>query len=215
MDENYRPKHLWSFIKSRGMDSCGVAPLKRDGITYSDAKMKAEILNQFTSVFTTKDPSKPRPDLGPSPHPTVTDITVQRNGALKFLQNLNPHKATGPDEISSRLLKETAHQLAPALTLMSQASLNQGTVPEEWKTAKITLLFKKGDRRADVNYCPVSLTSVCSKILEHIVHSQIINHMDDHGLLTDSQHGFRKHHGNTAHTFHQRPSTELRCRRTG
>jgi hypothetical protein len=40
---------------------------------------------------------------------------------------------------------------------------------------------------------PVLFTSVCSKILEHIVHSQIINHMDDYRLLTDSQHGFRKH----------------------
>jgi hypothetical protein len=83
----------------------------------------------------TKDPSKSLPDLGPSPHPTVADITVQRNGVLKLLQNLNPHKVTGPDEISSRLLKETAYQVA--LTLMFQASLNQGTVPTERKVANI------------------------------------------------------------------------------
>jgi hypothetical protein len=84
------------------MNSCGVAPLKRDGIAYSDAKVKAEILNnQFTSVFMTKDPSKSLPDLGPSPHTTVADITVLRNGVLKLLQNLNPRTATGPDEISS------------------------------------------------------------------------------------------------------------------
>ena len=189
MDENHRPKRLWS----RRMDSCGVAPLKRDGIAYSDAKVKAEILNdQFTSVFTTEDPSKPLPDLGPSPHPTVADITVQQNGVLKLLQHLNPHKATGPDEVSARLLKETTQQVAPALTLLFQASLDQGTIPEEWKAANITPLFKKGDRSAAVNYRPVSLTSVCSKVMEHIVHSQIITHMDEHGLLTDSQHGFRK-----------------------
>jgi hypothetical protein len=53
--------------------------------------MKADILNnQFTLVFTTEDPPKPLPDLGPSPHPTVADITIQRNGILKLLQNLNP-----------------------------------------------------------------------------------------------------------------------------
>ena len=133
------------------MDSCGVAPLKRDGIAYSDAKVKAEILNnQFTSVFTTEDPSKPLPDLGPSPHPTVADITVQQNGVNKLLQHLNPHKATGPDEVSARLLKETAQQVAPALTLLFQASLDQGTVPEEWKAANITPLFKKGDRSAAI-----------------------------------------------------------------
>ena len=45
MDENHKPKRLWSFIKSKRTDACGVAPLKRDGIAYSDAKIKADILN--------------------------------------------------------------------------------------------------------------------------------------------------------------------------
>ena len=57
MDENHKPKRLWRFIKSKRTQSCGVAPLQRDGIAYSDARMKATILNnQFTSVFTTEDP---------------------------------------------------------------------------------------------------------------------------------------------------------------
>jgi hypothetical protein len=90
------------------------------------------------------------------------------------------------------LLKETAKQISPALTLVFQASINQGKVPEEWKSANITPLFKKGDRSAPVNYRPVSLTSVCSKVLEHIFHSHIIKHMDKLGLLADSQHDLRK-----------------------
>ena len=57
MDENHKPKRLWRFIKSKRTQSCGVAPLQRDGIAYIDARMKATILNnQFTSVFTTEDP---------------------------------------------------------------------------------------------------------------------------------------------------------------
>ena len=52
--------------------------------------------------------------------------------------------------------------------------------------------LQKGDRSAPVNYRPVSLTSVCSKVMEHILHSHIIKHMDKLGLLADSQHGFRK-----------------------
>ena len=142
-------------------------------------RWRAEILNnQFTSVFTTEDPSKPLPDIGPSPRPKVADISIQQNGVLKLLQRLNRHKATGPEEVSAKLLKETAQQVAPALTLLLQASLDQGTIPEKWKAANITPLFKKGDRSVAVNYCPVSLTSVCSKVLEHIVHSRIITHMD-------------------------------------
>ena len=45
MDEDHKPKRLWSFIKSKRTDACGVAPLKRDGIAYSDARVKADILN--------------------------------------------------------------------------------------------------------------------------------------------------------------------------
>jgi hypothetical protein len=71
------PKQLWSFIKSKRTDSCGVAPLKRDGIAYSDAIMTAGVVDhQFTSVFTSEDPSQPLPDLGRSPHHAVADITT-------------------------------------------------------------------------------------------------------------------------------------------
>jgi len=52
--------------------------------------------------------------------------------------------------------------------------------------------LQKGDRSAAVDYRPVSLTSACSKVMEHIFHSHIIKHMDKIGLLADSQHGFRK-----------------------
>jgi hypothetical protein len=90
------------------------------------------------------------------------------------------------------LLKETAKQISPELTLVFQASINQGKVPEEWKSSNITPLFKKGDRTTLVNYRPVSLTSVCRKVMEHITHSHITTHMDKLGLLADSQHGFRK-----------------------
>jgi hypothetical protein len=114
--------------------------------------MKANILsNQFTSVFTSEDPLQPLTDMCPSPHPAVSDITITQEGVHKLLCHLNPHKATGPDQVSPRLLKETAKQISPALTLVFQASINQGKVPEEWKSATITPLFKKGDSSAPVN----------------------------------------------------------------
>ncbi|KAK3096098.1 hypothetical protein FSP39_023212 [Pinctada imbricata] len=193
MDENQKPKRLWSFIKSKRTDASGVAPLKRDGVVYSDAATKADILNkQFTSVFSIEDPSVNMPEMEQSPHPEVDNITIHEAGICKLLSNLNPHKATGPDSVSPRLLKETSYELSPALSLFFQASLDQGTVPSDWKAANITPLFKKGDRSMAVNYRPVSLTSVCSKVMEHVVHSHVISHMDAHGLLSDFQHGFRK-----------------------
>ena len=185
-------KKLWTFVKGKRCDSSGVSPLKKDGIAYSDPKIKATLLNeQFSSDFTKADKAN-APSLGKSPYPDVQAFDVHNNWVQKLLQNLNPHKASGPDNIPSRLLKETAAEIAPALTLLFQSSLQQGEVPENWKLANVTPLFKKGDKNDASNYRPISLTSVCSKLLEHILHSQIMKHLENHTILTDQQHGFRK-----------------------
>ena len=52
-------------------------------------------------------------------------------------------------------------------------------------------IFKKGDRSLASNYRPVSLTSVCGKLLEHIVYSEVMNHLNLHDILSNAQHGFR------------------------
>ena len=98
---------------------------------------------------------------------------------------LNPHKATGPDNFLTRLLKDFTPEISPALTLIFLASLHQGTTPDDWKKANITPIFKKGDCSSQANYQPISLTSVCSNVMEHIIHSQIIQHLDTHKILSD------------------------------
>ena len=130
--------------------------------------------------------------MGESPYHTAPDITVTEKGVLKLLNGLNPHKASGPDEISTRFLKTTATVIAPILTVIFQSSIDQGKVPDDWKSANVTPLYKKGDKAKASNYRPVSLTSVCCKIVEHIIHSQVIRHLETNNILADEQHGFRK-----------------------
>ena len=86
-----------------------------------------------------------------------------------------------------------AEPLTPLLTLIFSASLKQEQTPDDWKDAKVTPIFKKGDKSQPANYRPVSLTSVCSKVLEHIIHSHLINFVENNQILCDQQHGFRKH----------------------
>jgi hypothetical protein len=63
---------------------------------------------------------------------------IGKEGVLKLLLNLNPHKATGPDQLSTRFLRKMTKSISPSLTLIFQTSLERGTVPDDWKTAHVT-----------------------------------------------------------------------------
>ena len=109
-----------------------------------------------------------------------------------LLRNLNPHKDTGPDAISAHLLCELSAEVAPALTFVFQMSLNTGQIPDDWRMAYVVPVYKRGDKCSAENYLPVSIVSICSKAMEHILFSNIIQHLDKNTILMDAQYGFRK-----------------------
>ena len=191
--ENNSQKPFWRYIKSRRTESTGVAPLKEAGQIHSDPKRKAQILaHQFRSVFTQDDDTADDTYLVGPAYPPMADIVIDEPGVLKLLKGIDPSKASGPDQIPCRLLRELHAELAPVFTILFQSSYDSGTLPSVWKSAWITPVFKKGDKCVASNYRPVSLTCVSSKLLEHILCSQIRNYLDEHGILSPYQHGFRK-----------------------
>ena len=153
---------------------------------------KAECLNtQFVSVFTSDD-GKHLPDKGLSPYGEMDTIQFTQPGIEILLKNIDQTKATGPDELPARILKETAKEIAGVLSVIFQQSYEEGTVPSDWLTARISAIYKKGDKANPSNYRPVSLTCITCKIMEHIVCSQIGRHLDHNNILHPNQHGFRK-----------------------
>lgn len=60
-------------------------------------------------------------------------------------------------------------------------------------------LYKKGGRHQASNYRSGSLTSVSCKILEHVIHSKIMDHFDRWNMLTDKQHLFRSRRSFESH----------------
>ena len=141
-------KKLYSFVKAKKCGSSGVAPLKKYGITHNDESTNSEILNgQFLSAFTTEDTSS-FPDLGASNYPDAPEIKVHPNGVRKLLKNLKPRKATGPDDISLRFLKEMAEPLTPILTLIFSPSLKQGKAPT---TGERRMFLQSSKRETKVN----------------------------------------------------------------
>ena len=64
-------------------------------------------------------------------------------------------------------------------------------IQDGWNDANVCPLFKKGDKTIASNYRPISLTCILCKVLEYIVASNLVTHLDSHNLLYDLQHGFR------------------------
>ncbi len=187
-------KGFWGFIKSLKQESFGICTLKDKGDLVSDNTQKAEVLNeQFRKVFTKEDLTS-LPKIDGEPFPSMPEIIVTTPGVVKLLSNLQPKKAAGPDTIPARVLRDYAEEIAPGLTCVFQQSLDSGSLPEDWRQANISPVFKKGDRTKASNYRPVSLTSICCKTLEHIVHASIMDHLDYHHILCEEQHGFRCKH---------------------
>ena len=77
------------------------------------------------------------------------------------------------------------------LATIYQTSIDTECVPSRWKQANVCGVFKSGEKSGPTNYRPISLTSILSKVLEHIIQSQVMKHLEQYAILTDVQHGFR------------------------
>ena len=115
--------------------------------------------------------------------PDTESILISEEGVRKLLANLNPNKASGPDQISPRVLKELATELAPILTVIFQSSLSTGCVPSDWRDAHVSPIYKKGEQYNPANYRPVSLTCITCKLMEHIVVSALMDHLEGNHTL--------------------------------
>ena len=103
---------------------------------------------------------------------------------------LQTGKASGPDAINNRILKELAKPLSFPLSDLFNASLIKGKVPALWKQANVTPIHKKNDPSDITNYRPISLLSTVGKVLENIVHKYVFNFLMDHEVLNILQSGF-------------------------
>jgi hypothetical protein len=103
----------------------------------------------------------------------VVSHSISEEGVKKFLSNVNPKNANGPDNIPNR---DCATNIAPYVTIY-QKSYELGSVTDDWIMAVITALLKKRDKKLPGNYRPVSLTSVTCKLMEHIIFKHIMQNI--------------------------------------
>ena len=160
----------------------------------SETEQAEEFKGQFTDVHVFSKTSENEVPLLEKSAPPMSDIHISNEDVIKMMKGLNPSEALGPDELHPRVLKELVEELGTVFAHLFQQSLDKGEIPKESSLANICPLYKKSDRALPSNYCPVSLTCVPCKMLEHIVYTNIMAHLDEHKLLSDRQHAFRKNH---------------------
>ena len=93
---------------------------------------------------------------------------IKEDFVLLQLQQFKTNKAIGLDNISARLLKDSATVISASLTRLFSLSLETRIFPSLWKFGKVTALFKKGDRCDANNDRPITVLPTISKILEVI-----------------------------------------------
>ena len=144
-------KHFWTYIKHKRSDNCGVSSLKHEGKLHADPIEKANLLNkQNQSAFSTRvliskqefDDKHIMPEKQKN-SPEIDNIDIPLNGVVKLLKDLSPYKAPGPDNLTRRVLKELALDIGPILFMIYRKSLRTSIVPDDWRTANVTPVYKK------------------------------------------------------------------------
>ena len=135
------------------------------------------------------------PDRSPPIIPCVTEaridwIKVTPTQVYNQLRSLDPHKATGPDNISPRVLKKCSTELAAPLSMVFNHCLDAGQWPSLWKCSNVIPVHKKGARTVIKNYRPVSLLPIISKVFEHLIHRETLDHCMKNKIISPRQHGF-------------------------
>ena len=91
-----------------------------------------------------------------------------------LLSKLSKSKATGPDNISAKLLKECLDLICESLSLIFNQSFKTGVFPNDWKNARVSPLYKNSGKRNDPsNYRPISVIPVVAKVFERIIYDQL------------------------------------------
>ena len=131
--------------------------LRNDRKVVTNVYERANLLSTwFSSVFIPPLNNSP-PNVQPYNGQSLANIHLTDCEVAQALENLDPNKACGPDNIPGRILKETARGIAPSLCRLFNLSLTLGVFPAAWKRANITPTFKQEDSSLPSNYRPISL----------------------------------------------------------
>ena len=166
---------------------------RSDGTLTSTLGETCEVMNhEYQKVFVQSN-QMPTPAITDSGRVGIVlrDVEITVDDVKRILVGLKTPSAPGPDTVNPRMLKECAELVSQPLLMIFTGSLSSGYLPKDWRRANITPIFKKGCRTDPLNYRPVSLTSVVSKVLEKLIREKIVMFLESTDYFSTNQHGFR------------------------
>lgn len=109
---------------------------------------------------------------------------------IEAIKSLSNKKSVGYDEISVDIIKNCTFGLLEPLTIIFNLSFSKGVFPDGWKTAVVIPIHKSGTKDDVINYRPISLLSVLSKVIEIIIKHRLISFLNNNKFFSDRQFGF-------------------------
>ena len=190
----YNVKPFYAYLRGkRVLKDCVSSLESPDGSLTKGNLETAEVLaDAFASVFV-KEPEGP---LNRecynflNEHEQIEDIEITQEDVIREFGKIDVSKSHGPDGIHPKLLKglERNSSFVLAVTKLFQTCASSGKIPDQWKTANVTSIFKKGSRKDALNYRPVSLTCIMCKIYEKLIRRHILSFITN--KVDPNQHGF-------------------------
>ena len=185
------PRKFYSYVNSKNKRP-RVGPLTDNSgsILTSDLEMAEEFNRCYANAFGRNGNIRTSPPAQFHTHELLTTIEFLPETVAEKLLGLKPFAAPGPDGIHPRILRECANELATPLSIIFNKSMEEGILPDEFKSTNITPIFKKGRKNIAANYRPINLASVPGKIMEQVIKDRIMAHLHENNIIFDSQHGF-------------------------
>ena len=171
-------KKLYAYVKSKQNINGGITALSSGcKVVTNPAEIASTLNEKFSSVFS-KETAAPFSTSGMySPKTSISSVLFTLEEIEDKLKKLDPFKSMGTDGIHPRVLKECESSFAIPLKAIFELSQHCAEVPNSWRCANVTPIFKSGSRIDPANYRPISLTSVVCRVMESIIQKSIMGHL--------------------------------------
>ena len=195
-------KGIWKTIKL----ASNMAPSGNPQANSDPSKLDAKNLNEhFINVgYRLQSTIKVHDNIGfadflpPAPEAAEFSefIPVSHLEVENYIRSLASNKAVY-DQVPLKIFKVISSSLIKPLTHVINLSLSTGEVPSCCKVARVTPIFKSGDKDDPSNYRPISILPIISKCLEYFVSIQLKDYIESNDILCSQQYGFRENHSTT------------------